>query len=86
VDRLPKTADGVPVAYGQYLWYWNDSDELCSLKHERGMSYWDIATDCYSTREAAEAARASQLISNDLARRTTGNDGTPLCGETTPAR
>lgn len=58
VDRLPKTADGVPVAFHQELWYFDrDSDNPIRLMHTRTLSYWKIVESCYSTREAAESAR-----------------------------
>ena len=56
VDRLPKTADGVPVVPGQFI-YSSDGRAMMMLtyaQHEGHMAYPDV---CYSTREAAEAAR-----------------------------
>ena len=59
VDRLPKTADGVPVAFDQTLFHVSSYDgQIEELKHTRSLSYWWIVEDCYDTREAAEAARA----------------------------
>lgn len=59
VDRLPKTDDGVPVAFDRELWYVANHNEIVRLKHSRDLPYWDLVEACYSTREAAEAAMST---------------------------
>ena len=57
VDRLPKTADGVPIVPGMEVWSWMGDAGLMSTEITRiGKGGWFAA--CYSTREAAEKARA----------------------------
>ena len=70
VDKLPKTADGVPVVPGEYVWtpglaMWivcrgNGSSDYCeTLAAEPNAYDMDPSApvkSCYSTREAAEAA------------------------------
>jgi hypothetical protein len=56
VDRLPKTADGVPVVPGQFI-YASDGKAVMMLRYAENdgrMAYPEV---CYSTREAAVAAR-----------------------------
>jgi hypothetical protein len=62
VDKLPKTADGVPMVPGYdqvYLAMRGDDGTLHSLS--KTAATWRLldlrAKDCYSTREAAEAAK-----------------------------
>lgn len=65
VDKLPKTADGVPVVPGRDFVYWRYDSEgrrwhvlnrLMVLPVGGGAS--EPLSECYSTREAAEAAKA----------------------------
>jgi hypothetical protein len=56
VDRLPKTADGVPIAPGASVWAWMGDAGIVETEIQRvGKGGWFDA--CYSTREAAEKAR-----------------------------
>jgi hypothetical protein len=67
VDRLPKTADGVPVIpwmsdlyvhvkpFGVLVGLWNEHLSLTVETPEGSYSYY--APEMYSTREAAEKAR-----------------------------
>lgn len=73
IDKLPKTADGVPVVPGMKVWWSHsngniDDAEVCELRDGGcGVIIWDEATGrlahhleyvaCYSTREAAETAQ-----------------------------
>ena len=62
VERLPKTADGVPVVPRMRIWTWGavtDGSD-CGIWHldVRHVSYGDDYSRFYCTREAAEAARA----------------------------
>lgn len=69
VDKLPKTADGVPVVPGMDVWVDPNSPHCCLVAHVRsdkaiainfhGNPYATIQTnkDAFSCREAAEAAR-----------------------------
>jgi len=69
VDKLPKTADGVPsIPDLDYVWHWCGT-ELMRLHHDiYGSAVSDHATApvrvaisyCYSTRAAAEAAQAGK--------------------------
>jgi hypothetical protein len=57
VDRLPKTADGVPIAPGQGVWTWfpdRSQPETVTLQR---IGACGVYAGCYSTREAAEKAR-----------------------------
>ena len=65
VESLPNTRDGVPISPGTKLWYihpkgkvysWDRAPNLKSYYSLDGTVHWITATDCYSTREAAEAA------------------------------
>ncbi len=57
VDKLPKTADGVPIVPGMRVyhrdWKGNVTDERTSW----APPYPKVFCCCYSSREAAEAAR-----------------------------
>jgi hypothetical protein len=56
VDRLPKTADGVPVVPGMNVFYLDD-EEVCSAGPIMlDLPKWLAVGDCYSTQAAAEAA------------------------------
>lgn len=70
VDKLPKTKDGVSVVPGEdVVWHpevkSNVSNELqaMAIDIDGGAAWWRtpkdrrFVSDCYSTREAAEAAR-----------------------------
>ena len=66
VDKLPKTADGVPVVLGMNVWWPTDSPHIVRemghphglvLDTDRSRTYYVPASDCFSTREAAEAAK-----------------------------
>lgn len=72
VERLPKTADGVPVVPGQLIWptadYWIDGDDdgtplkyrLYVVDHDGSVLTEEdelSVSKCYSTRAAAEAAK-----------------------------
>ena len=65
VDRLPKTADGVPVTPGMECWYRSCGGRVVSFQ----ISDWgDIATDWddsgpryYSTRAAAREAAGGEV-------------------------
>ena len=67
VDKLPKTADGVPVVPGMMVWRVLlsgslDYREVVSIISSDVVSLNDIGAyfgDLYSTREAAEKARTS---------------------------
>jgi hypothetical protein len=53
VDRLPKTADGVPIFPYDEVWTWfpdKDEPETVTITRTRAGVY----SGCYSTREAAE--------------------------------
>jgi hypothetical protein len=65
IDRLPKTADGVPIVPGDTIWF--DIDNYSTVAgieiEEPGGQWWvsfgisGAETDqCYSTREAANKA------------------------------
>ena len=73
VDRLPKTADGVPVTPGMNLYAPNvdydfgalaivsDSDRpQIECRDVRGVEFGMCASLCYSTREAAEAEKENE--------------------------
>ncbi len=61
VERLPKTRDGVPVTPWMHLWVWTDDDgiqqDVAGALHADSYSAHEV-TSTYSTRAAAEAARA----------------------------
>jgi hypothetical protein len=59
VDRLPKTVDGVPLTPHDTVWTWfgNGPVEAVTLQY-RPLSL--VYPQCYSTREAAEQARAAK--------------------------
>jgi len=64
VERLPKTADGVPVVPRMRIWTWGavtDGSD-CGIWHldVRHVSYGDDYSRFYCTREAAEAAWAGK--------------------------
>lgn len=59
LDKLPKTADDVPVVPCMDLWQLSFRGEPIPYNRNVGMFNSDIRSafrDCYSTREAAEAA------------------------------
>jgi len=56
VDKLPKTADGVPVTPGLELWTVHSGTGLPYSITVGSVRYGGIYPDCYSTREAASAA------------------------------
>ena len=61
VDKLPKTADGVPVVPGlDNVWVKNGPN----VRPSESMTTWRLLqvrrSYCYSTREAAEAAKQEQ--------------------------
>jgi len=68
VDRLPKTADGMPITPGMKVWFQRSRNHGWEVTAELVGGYWDTFKDwhcidfdgqrCFSTREAAEAARA----------------------------
>ena len=63
VDRLPTTADGVPVVPGIDR-VWHPDFQGAGTPRDERFAYWacynrGIGT-CYSTREAAEKARSSR--------------------------
>lgn len=74
VDRLPKTADGVPVGPGSVVWGCSPHFLPPTGEHVRegavvDKSDWAVCLDggaivaldrCYSTREAANAAREAR--------------------------
>ena len=76
VDRLPKTADGVPVMPGDDVWVGPSSPHCCFVNgimpgdvvrlDFHGHSYATVVgkKDTYSTREAAEAAGGNDGISD----------------------
>lgn len=67
VSRLPRTADGMPIAPGMKLWTVFDGSDVTVnwFCRGHGTGVWLMDTDrgnrteseCYSTREAAEKAR-----------------------------
>ena len=64
IDKLPKTADGVPVVPGMRVWRLAHPTTLghavtdVSVRgmHLAGKSDWHESCETFSTREAAEAA------------------------------
>lgn len=62
VDKLPKTADGVPIVPGMPLFFWTDDRELYEEKASPNpLENWEQGPgDCYSTKAAALGARASK--------------------------
>lgn len=75
VARLPRTADGVPILLGGAVWagqpYFGMSEEACewtvvslatgtAIIMRQGRSRAAAFSDCYSTREAAEAAKKGE--------------------------
>jgi hypothetical protein len=73
VDKLPKTADGVPITPGMQIWGklgWNDEPARATLRgsyldgYSVGALEWGMNVvpekEVYSTREAAEAAKESE--------------------------
>ena len=73
VDRLPKTADGVPITPWMNLYapnvdydFWalaivSDSDRpQIECRDVRGVEFGMCASLCYSTREAAEAEKENE--------------------------
>jgi hypothetical protein len=73
VRRLPLTADGVPVVPGMEVWVdgtawsnkgdraWNFYDRPFTGEIEICTNLWcQLASKCYSTREAALAAREAK--------------------------
>ena len=70
VDRLPKTADGVPMYVGMKVWVRCENRPDVAFRSFTildidGQTVGDVFSrlvkfeDCYSTREAAEKARKS---------------------------
>jgi len=59
MDRLPKTADGVPIVAGMELWRVRADVVIhrFAMISDVDVEGSDPATLCYSTREAAEKAR-----------------------------
>jgi hypothetical protein len=57
VDQLPKTADGVPIAPGTRVWS-ELAGEVSRVTVNR-IGIGGVYHDVYSTREAAEKARAA---------------------------
>lgn len=61
VDKLPRTADGVPVVPGMVLHYrrgWQVLGAMVGEYADREGDWHCVAIDdCYSTRQAAEAAK-----------------------------
>lgn len=61
VDKLPKTGDGMPVVPGMEVWVYDDLNDCFPSEEVEveipsillGVEAW---SDCYSTKEAAEAA------------------------------
>ena len=62
VDRLPKTADGVPVGPGDVI-YSLDGRDLRMVRYAESLGHMAYPDVCYSTREAAESAQ-KQLDTN----------------------
>lgn len=72
VDKLPKTADGVPVMPGMTVFFTTGkgcsvngivqhvTSACCGNTSGAGLHWWRSTSDCYSTREAAEAAMAEK--------------------------
>lgn len=56
IEKLPRTADGVPVVPGMTVWSWFNGAGLSPIEIQY-LRPDGIYTLCYSTREAAEAAR-----------------------------
>ena len=83
VDKLPKTKDGVPVVPGEdVVWHpaiANEEGELSPLDvHASRCASWQevptvafAVSECYSTREDAEAAKEEANGSNEHARQVT---------------
>jgi len=73
VEKLPKTADGVPLTPGMELWHsgtggFPKGDYAWAFsKGQSGEWFVDFAfatvmlSKCYSTREAAEAAKGAKM-------------------------
>ena len=61
IERLramfPKTADGVPVVPGQLVWHRDWRGNVSKAYGEWQSPFPNLLRCCYSTREAAEAAR-----------------------------
>ena len=57
VDKLPVTADGVPVYHGMKAWYPGDNESGTVTFHVCAEGGFSAIAACYSTREAADAAR-----------------------------
>ncbi len=66
VDKLPKTADGVAISFDTELWHWIESAGAYQVRKTiriisstaitfEGDKTASLASDFYSTREAAEA-------------------------------
>lgn len=70
VDRLRKTRDGVPITPNMELWYIHPRGPVYRWKGQPGHAtshyddeggvHWIRETDCYSTRETAEAAKGER--------------------------
>ena len=66
VKRLPRTADGVPIFTGMDLWFWTDP-QLSEPTVTHGTAPGPCAPHgCYSTREAALAAKEKQSNANKV--------------------
>lgn len=73
VEKLPETADGVPVAPWMTLWNWDGKEVVVETVYRDGLGIihvgnppgggddlWDeYAKECYSTKEAHAAAHPS---------------------------
>ena len=62
VDKLPTTADGVPVVPGMEIWHPDGRTGTASIAYYGRDCFpsYVVAEYCYSTREAAEAAKEKQ--------------------------
>ena len=68
VNRLPKTADGAPIVYGDKVWYIDPCGFVQGLDVVRYELYTDIGHNrvyqpcgpLYSTADAAHAAKKEQ--------------------------
>lgn len=58
VDQLPKTEDGVPIYPGMTVWALIPGCEISDVEAQ-AVGIGGVWRYCYSTREAAEKARAT---------------------------
>ena len=57
---VPTTKDGVQVKHGDKIWFPGDDEPGTVTFHVCGEGGFDAIGRCYSTREAAEAAKGGE--------------------------